>query len=87
MWIGIGASAAALCSWGWLAIRSGGCGTEQVLPAGPRRCRQCRLAMIIEVEEPRCACGSLLVRLEADRCPECGRDAPAAASRAQPPAP
>lgn len=48
------------------------CRTEQSLATGLQRCRACRLAMIIEIEEPRCPCGYLLFRLEGDRCPECG---------------
>ncbi|MHC4990078.1 MAG: hypothetical protein ACYTGC_03770 [Planctomycetota bacterium] len=49
------------------------CRTEQTLRAGRRRCRQCGLRITIDVEEPRCACGYLLYRLESGRCPECGR--------------
>ncbi|MHC4609815.1 MAG: hypothetical protein ACYS7M_05655 [Planctomycetota bacterium] len=54
------------------------CETEQELPSGLVRCGNCRQALLIEVEEPRCECGYLLFRLEGDRCPECGRTIPQA---------
>lgn len=49
------------------------CHHEQALKPGKRACAQCSLRISIELEEPRCACGYLLHRLENDRCPECGR--------------
>ncbi len=49
------------------------CQHEQALKPGTRACAECQLRISIEVEEPRCACGYLLHRLENDRCPECGR--------------
>jgi hypothetical protein len=61
------------------------CGAEQELPTGLVRCGRCRRALLIEVQEPRCACGYLLFRLEGDRCPECGRAIPQA-GQATPPA-
>jgi hypothetical protein len=61
------------------------CATEQELPAGLVRCGSCRQALLIEVEEPRCACGYLLFRLEGDRCPECGRTIPEAQRWSQAP--
>jgi hypothetical protein len=54
------------------------CGAEQELPVGLARCGSCRKALRIEVEEPRCACGYLLFRLEGDLCPECGLTIPEA---------
>ena len=54
------------------------CQAEQELPAGLVRCGNCRQALLIEVEEPRCACGYLLFRLGGDCCPECGRTIPEA---------
>jgi hypothetical protein len=61
------------------------CAAEQELPAGLVRCGSCRQALLIEVEEPRCACGYLLFRLEGDRCPECGRTIPEAQRWSQAP--
>jgi len=52
------------------------CGFEQSLPTGPTACVDCRFALLIRIEEPRCACGYLLHHLEADTCPECGRIVP-----------
>jgi hypothetical protein len=49
------------------------CGHRQHLRAGPRRCLRCRAVIVIEIEEPRCACGYPIYRLADDRCPECGR--------------
>lgn len=54
------------------------CASEQELPAGLARCGNCHRALRIEVEEPRCACGYLLFRLEGDFCPECGKAIPEA---------
>jgi hypothetical protein len=39
-------------------------------------CPSCRLALRVEFEEPRCACGYLLHGLEAPECPECGATVP-----------
>lgn len=49
------------------------CDLEQALAVGRGRCAGCGLRIGIEIEEPRCACGYLLYRLEGDACPECGR--------------
>jgi hypothetical protein len=40
---------------------------------GPARCDWCGLRMLIDVAEPRCACGYLLYELQGETCPECGR--------------
>ena len=42
--------------------------------------------MKIEIEEPRCACGYLLYRLEGDSCPECGAMVTAGVSWTEAPA-
>jgi hypothetical protein len=52
------------------------CAASIELPGGPAKCTACGLHIAIQVEEPRCACGYLLHRLEGDRCPECGRAIP-----------
>jgi hypothetical protein len=65
-----------------LTLTCPACGLEQSLPQGPVRCGRCDCAMVIAIEEPRCACGYLLYRLQGDQCPECGR--PAAAPAAPP---
>lgn len=39
-------------------------------------CPSCRLAIRVEFEEPRCACGYLLHGLAAPECPECGAGVP-----------
>jgi hypothetical protein len=39
-------------------------------------CPTCQLALRVEFEEPRCACGYLLHGLAAPDCPECGRTVP-----------
>lgn len=54
------------------------CHTQQELRAGPGKCANCGLRIIIDVEEPRCECGYQLYRLESDQCPECGREIPEA---------
>ncbi len=58
------------------------CGRTQSLAAGRAACATCGLRIEINVEEPRCACGYLLHRLQGDRCPECGREIPASCHRA-----
>jgi hypothetical protein len=50
------------------------CGAAQKMKAGAAKCDGCGLRIQIEVEEPRCACGYLLYKLQSDRCPECGRE-------------
>ena len=49
------------------------CGHEERRVSGISRCTGCELALIVEIEEPRCECGYLLYRLQGDHCPECGR--------------
>jgi hypothetical protein len=57
------------------------------------KCAACHLAIRVEVDEPRCACGYLLFGLETASCPECGaavpesarwKGAPVTASQASP---
>jgi hypothetical protein len=52
------------------------CRVEQTLPGGLVKCTACGFAMLIEIEEPRCACGYLLYQLKGDMCPECGKTIP-----------
>ncbi len=40
-------------------------------------CPGCKLLLRVQFDEPRCACGFLIYRLEAANCPECGRGVPA----------
>lgn len=40
------------------------------------KCTACQLAIRVEVEEPRCACGYLMFGLETSTCPECGAAVP-----------
>ena len=49
------------------------------MTTGLSRCRECGLALTIEVEEPRCVCGYLLYNLAGTSCPECGREVTAGA--------
>lgn len=39
-------------------------------------CPSCKLLLRVQFEEPRCACGFLIYRLEGANCPECGRAVP-----------
>lgn len=49
------------------------CHTAVTLPLGGAQCPECRLRILIEVEEERCRkCGYSLFKLESDVCPECG---------------
>lgn len=57
-----------------LEIECPRCRHEQALATGLARCARCGLAMQIDVEEPRCACGYVLYRLSGETCPECGRE-------------
>lgn len=52
------------------------CGLQCALKVGHSTCPQCKLAMEFKLEEPRCACGYLLYRVDAEQCPECGRSIP-----------
>lgn len=49
------------------------CGIEANTEAA---CPACRLAIRVEVAEPRCACGYLLHGIEGASCPECGAAIP-----------
>jgi hypothetical protein len=69
-----------------LAVRCPRCGAEQVLAAGSASCAGCGLRILIDIEEPRCACGYLLYRLEGEVCPECGRSIPSGERWNAPPA-
>lgn len=53
------------------------CGLSQILPAGRRRCENCRLRFNIEIEEPRCPkCRYVLYEGIGTKCPECGESIP-----------
>ncbi|MEE2681198.1 MAG: hypothetical protein VX641_02375 [Planctomycetota bacterium] len=52
------------------------CGFHCELRVGHSTCPQCKLCFTLKLEEPRCRCGYLLYRVEADDCPECGRVIP-----------
>lgn len=56
------------------------CGLAQRLTVGGggegSRCGRCRLRILVEIDEPRCACGYVLYKLSGDACPECGRPVP-----------
>ena len=46
------------------------------LTLGHGACPQCKLAIHIECDEPRCECGYLLHKLTGVNCPECGMEVP-----------
>ncbi|MEI6475804.1 MAG: zinc ribbon domain-containing protein [Planctomycetota bacterium] len=53
------------------------CGTQCELETNTdAKCAACQLAIRVEVDEPRCACGYLLFGLETTTCPECGAAVP-----------
>ena len=53
------------------------CGTQCELETNTdAKCAACQLAIRVEVDEPRCACGYLLFGLETSTCPECGAAVP-----------
>ena len=53
------------------------CGTRYELETNTdAKCAACQLAIRVEVDEPRCACGYLLFGLETSTCPECGAAVP-----------
>jgi hypothetical protein len=53
------------------------CGTRCELETNTdAKCAACQLAIRVEVDEPRCACGYLLFGLETATCPECGAAVP-----------
>ncbi|MFO0963479.1 MAG: hypothetical protein U0625_11325 [Phycisphaerales bacterium] len=57
-----------------VALRCPRCAQPLEIEANaPSECGACRLALRIELQEPRCACGYLLYRIDAPACPECGR--------------
>jgi len=57
-----------------VAIECPRCGAGQHVRSGTEaRCGSCRLRIKVEVEEPRCRCGYLLLGLASEVCPECGR--------------
>lgn len=57
-----------------VALRCPRCAQELELEANaPSECGACRLALRVELQEPRCTCGYLLYRIDAPACPECGR--------------
>jgi hypothetical protein len=61
-----------------IALTCPRCGSSERIVAGAGRCASCGLRIAIDVEEPRCACGYLLHKLQGENCPECGRTIPAA---------
>ena len=52
------------------------CGDLIQSPLGHSVCSNCKLAIHIECDEPRCECGYLLHKLNGVICPECGKDVP-----------
>ncbi|MFM8639570.1 MAG: hypothetical protein ACKOEL_02890 [Planctomycetota bacterium] len=77
-------------------VRCPRCGAMPAIEANTDAlCPGCRLSIRVVVDEPRCACGFLLYRLEGTSCPECGKgvaDAlrwrpPVTPSQAAPPSP
>ena len=52
------------------------CGDLIQSPLGHSVCSNCKLAIHIECDEPRCECGYLLHKLTGVNCPECGREVP-----------
>jgi len=77
-------------------VRCPRCGAMPAIEANTDAlCPGCRLSIRVVVDEPRCACGFLLYRLEGSSCPECGKgvaDAlrwrpPVTPSQAAPPSP
>lgn len=77
-------------------VRCPRCGAMPAIEANTDAlCPGCRLSIRVVVDEPRCACGFLLYRLEGSSCPECGTSvadalrwrAPVTPSQAAPPSP
>ena len=52
------------------------CGDLIQSPLGHSVCSNCKLAIHIECDEPRCECGYLLHKLTGVNCPECGKEVP-----------
>ncbi|MSR33757.1 MAG: hypothetical protein EXS12_02990 [Phycisphaerales bacterium] len=50
------------------------CGDLIKLTLGHSVCSNCKLAIHIECDEPRCECGYLLHKLTGVNCPECGKE-------------
>ena len=50
------------------------CGDLIQSPLGHSVCSNCKLAIHIECDEPRCMCGYLLHKLTGVNCPECGKE-------------
>ena len=50
------------------------CGDVIQSPLGHSVCSNCKLAIHIECDEPRCMCGYLLHKLTGVNCPECGKE-------------
>lgn len=58
-------------------VRCPRCETESEIAANTSAaCPGCKLLLRVQFEEPRCACGFLIYRLEGANCPECGRAVP-----------
>lgn len=58
-------------------VRCPRCAAESEIAANTAAaCPSCRLLLRVQFEEPRCACGFLIYRLEGANCPECGRAVP-----------
>jgi hypothetical protein len=49
------------------------CNASCTFPQGESACSSCGLRVTLEIQEPRCACGYLLYKLNSSHCPECGR--------------
>ncbi len=59
-----------------LTLQCPRCSLWMQLHSGVVACPGCRLPLRVEFEEPRCACGYPLHRLQGECCPECGRVIP-----------
>lgn len=59
-----------------LTLQCPRCSLWMQMHSGLVTCPGCRLPLRVEFEEPRCACGYPLHRLQGACCPECGRDIP-----------
>lgn len=51
------------------------CKAQQRL-AGSNKCKNCKLRINIQIQEPRCVCGYQLYHLKSNNCPECGKEVP-----------
>jgi hypothetical protein len=52
------------------------CRTPNTIKPGRAWCTKCACELMLEVEEPRCACGYLIFKLVGATCPECGQEIP-----------